>query len=283
MQKKSIYALIALCLIMAWGCAHEQLTPAPDRAGTLDDLTFIGSVKGAESADWSSRTQGATLTSESLIYGDIGSGEVLTRGIIVRTYSVRGASADFLPILFADSKGVFDAGSIRIEGNQYKYALVTDSTILRRNEQTFIDSKGYTTSECYLIKGYSGRLAGLLDKSKTHILYFERIPDAAHGGISCAQRGGPDSLSPTQRVTLSEFGARGDAYVRTFRGAGKVKEETAVSTEPVREKTAVTVPAQEKTETQIERKLRTLKGLLDKGLITKEDYNGKKQELLKNF
>jgi len=292
MQKKLLYCVIVFCCMAAGGCAQNQLLNMSGRSdesiSTIknyqDVLTpefrFLGKVAGAARADWSSTVQGgSTFESESLLYGQVGDGNIITRGLIVRTYKVRGEAADRLPGPVSSKSDALGSGTVKITGRTLAYELMAESNFLQRHEAKIIHDKGYTMSACYLVKAYSGKLAGFFEKATSHIIYFENSEDG-QAGISCARLAESVVLSADQKMLMNEFGVRGDTTVGTLLGGGAAPE-TAVAETSAPTKTDVAVPTTGTTE--LERKLSTLKKLLDKGYITQEDYDKKKLELLENF
>jgi hypothetical protein len=236
-------------------------------------------VKGAEKADWQSKMRGAPFESESMVYGHIGNGNVVEKALIIRTYEIRGASATLLPDLILKNKHLLNSGTVKIASKELKYTIAIDQGEVEKNEKKLISDKGLVFSDCYFLKAYSGRLPGIFKKSISHILYFEK-PGAGRTGVECKNLIQTDGLlSEMGKTLLSDFTVKADACVSKFLGVNNIGK--SVAAEPTPEKSTAETPLEGASE--IERKLTTLKSLLDKGLIVQDDYDRKKLKLLEDF
>jgi len=270
-----------------FGCAQTRLLLESEdesishiknhREALAPEFQFLGKVRGPEKAAWSSRLRGATLQSESLVYGGVSDDQIVERGIIVRTYKILGESDELLHDLFTDNTHVIDSGSMEVAGKDFSYDLLAKQDVLARNERNVMGSKGLIMKDCYLVKEYRSNVRGFLDKSKTQILYF----DATHldqTGSECVQLF-KDVPIEQDSPTLLGFTREADRYFTMLLGGKPAEKSTA-------DKQTTMDSDQEEPgsgTTEIERKLTTLKNLLDKGLITEGDYEKKKAELLEEF
>ena len=287
MYRKTRYYMTALCCIAIIGCAQnkilldngdESISEIENlREALAPDLQFLGKVKIAEKAGSVTRPRGASLTSESLVYGRVSEDNVLEKGMIIRTYEILGESGNILDDLFTKNDTIIDSGTMRIAGRNISYDLLAEQDILEQNERKLTESKGLIVKDCYFVKDYRVNLKGLLDKSKSQILFFDTI-DTGRADLACMQLAhnvpqGKDTLP------LSEFNRQADASLKILlEGKPDVKNSSG---EGAVLESDVGSPASGTTE--LERKLSTLKKLLDKGLITQTDYEKKKSELLEEF
>ncbi|MDT8272976.1 MAG: SHOCT domain-containing protein [Desulfomonilia bacterium] len=279
--------MVALCCLAMLGCAQTRIPLESEdesishiknhREALAPDLQFLGKVRGAEKAAWSSRLRGATLQSESLVYGSVSDNQVVERGIIVRTYKILGESDELLHDLFTDNTHVIDSGSMEVAGKDFSYDLLAKQDVLARNERNLMGSRGLIIKDCYLVKEFRSNMRGFFDKSKSHILYFE----ATHldqTGSECVHLF-KDVPTEQYSAALLTFTQEADRYLTMLLG-GKPAVESAADKQTTMDSDQGE-PGSRRTE--IERKLTTLKNLLDKGLITEGDYEKKKAELLEEF
>jgi len=289
MRKRVLFYLIIFCCVTALGCAKVQpfgesddelILPIQNYQDALEpEIQFLGKVEGAVKADWHGITRGAPLESESVVYGHIGSGNVVEKALIVRTYKIRGESDTLLPDLMIRNKHLLDSGTVEIASKRLIYKLLIDQGGVGENEKKLISDKGLVISGCYLLKAYSGKLTGVFEKSKSHILYFERI-DAGQTGVECRELIQTEgTLLEMGKPLINNFTAKADACVGKLLGVETDVER--VAGEQTSKKTDDAAPFEGTS--VLERKLNTLKNLLDKGLITQDDYDRKKLKLLEDF
>lgn len=289
LKKVFLYLAILSCSAALTGCAQylalmdsndKSLAPIENYQNALEpDLRFLGKVSAPVQAGWESNCNDASLENESIVYGEAGSEGTIRKLLVVRTYKVRGKDSMVLPRLDLDRLPLLDSGSVRIASRQFDYKLLLDQGTIGKDEKKLIGSKGLSTTGCYFLKTYSGRLeTGLFVKSVSHILYYESV-DASNQGAACRQL----IESPAVKNLVNDFSATADGLVRKLISTGSTSggaSENDIGKAPG-EKINPEIPAQGQDE--LERKLTTLKGLLDKGLITQEDYDRKKEELLEDF
>jgi hypothetical protein len=287
MYRKILHYIIAICCISIFGCAqnetilgnrNESISQIKNYQEALaPDFQFLGRVKGTGKAEWSYRLRGATLESESLLYGRMSNGNV-EKGMIVRTYKIRGESDALVSSFFAKNEHIIDSGSIEIAGRTIPYDLLAEQDIFDRDEKKLVDSKGLIMKNCYLVKDYRVDLGRLFDKSRSQILFIDSV-HAGKTGLDCMQL--TENMLPAKdnKSLFSEFNQQADTYVNMLL-AGKTAEKSATDKRVAKE-SGTEVPVSGTTE--LESKLSTLKKLLDNGLITQSDYEKKKAELLEKF
>jgi hypothetical protein len=258
------------------GSSDQPIAPVANYRDALKpDLQFLGKVSAPVKAGWESEHSDARLESESLVYGQAESGGTIEKLLVIRTYQVRGESSMVLPELDLDRQPVLDSGTVSVSSTQFAYTLLPGQGSIGQDERELIGSKGYSMAGCYLLKAYSGRLkTGLFAKTVSHILYFEGT-GAGSTGAACTQF----IQSQDNKRLVNGFSAAADGYVGTL--ISTAEKGKSVSKETTDEMVLPEMPARRASE--LERKLTTLKGLLDKGMITQEDYNKKKEKLLEDF
>ncbi|MBN1380925.1 MAG: SHOCT domain-containing protein [Deltaproteobacteria bacterium] len=282
MKKNILYCLMVIFCVISVGCAKiqtvvsssdELLLPIENHQSVLKpDFQFLGKIYVPLNVDGNHMSQGARLESESLVYGQSSSENVIEKALITRTYEIRGASSEFLPDLDFHHLQSLGSGTLRIASKKLSYHLLVHHNILEENEKKLISDNKLHMGDCYLLKAYTGKLKSYFTKAKSHILYLERISNGKTGSV-CNQVIRADD----QRIGI--FSARADKYVGKLFGVNT--EEKNVPAEPSAKKPDIGIPVDKGTE--LEKKLTTLKSLLDKNLITQDDYNKKKSKLLEDY
>lgn len=238
--------------------SSKPMTPIENYQSALQpDMRFLGKTAAPVKADWSSVSSGAVMEGEALVYVQTGSGNVVEKALIVRTYQIRGGPSTLIPDLDLGNTTLLHKGTTEIGSKDFSYAVLIDQGLIEGPEKKLIKNKGLLMHDCYLHKTYSGKLMDFFQKSKSQILYLERINNCR-------------SANQMEAKVMNDFSARGDSYLRTLLG---VSPSTALRKSEMH-------PGKDDT---LETKLTTLKKLLDAGLITKEDYQKKKTQLLDEF
>jgi hypothetical protein len=288
MWKKLIPISFIIYSLTMFGCASgklfmehddESLSLIKNYQDALEpEFQFLGKVKGAANADWQSISRDASFESESLLYGKVGNKNIVEKGVIIRTYKIRGESANQLAKFFPKNKHILDSGDISIAGKDYSYDLFAMQDILELNEKKIIADKSLLIKDCYLVKEYRGDVKSIINKSKSRMLYFDAV-DTGQTDVQCKQLADPNTLSEKDKSRLRDFSHHSDEYIFKLLNGKSIVDMSA--SKPVQGKAADEKMVVETTE--IEKKLSALKILLDKGLITQSDYDKKKAELLDNF
>lgn len=281
------------------------------------DLKYLGTVKLAESvegrnSDNSDRDE-RTFDANAYLFGQIGPNNRITKGVLIRMLVMYGDPSQVAPDIFLKTgANKLESGDMKILETQYQYDLYTEPDPLAPKEKDLL--KGGLPS-CFLVKALSSRF-GLGNKSRIQILYFEDLT-----GVCGNQRCGAclDSRSRTsqQKQFIREFTDRSYASTR-FLKTRMVEDTTSryVDTEPkvkpvpapvempppapvekVRPKPSPIekiqrAPAEKAQPAPVagpskadalEKRLEALKRIYEKNLISKEDYEKKKAELLKEL
>lgn len=288
MKKGILYCCFAAFLcVVAVGCANMKsfvsngsglMAPIENHESVLrPDFQFLGKVKSPLKAGWhkgQSGLDGLMMDGESVVYGQFGAGGVLEKAILVRTYEIRGASEDLLPDIDFQRLKVLGSATQTIADHDLSSTLLIGHAPISLDEKRTIGHDKISTSDCYLIKTYSGKLKSYFIKSKSHIFYLEKIDKGNEADASCKHVAiGKDD------PRISDFSERADQYVVKLLGASGVAK--TVSADPSGKKTDAGGTLEESGD--LEHKLSTLKSLLDKGLITPEEYHQKKMKLLENY
>ena len=204
--------------------------------------------------------------------------------------------------MLAGAEKVLEAGKVRIEDKSsdegflsstepYRYGIFTGSRVLLENEASHIAAKGITIPGCLLVKTLE-KATNLGNKSRLQILYFEDI-----GNSACAALTEVSTPSEDQKALITSFVSRSNASLQFMATEESGKSERFITAQPTKERReppavqaeeTIAPAAQADVAKPVERverpgigsKLHLLKGLLDDGLITQEDYDRKKQELL---
>lgn len=254
------------------GSASMPIAPIENYQSALQpDLRFLTKIEAPVPADWSSRAVGAVMESESIIYVDTGVGSAVEKGIIIRTYQIRGGPKDIIPDMDFRNKAILAKGTSRIASKDFSYAILIDQGLIDQNEIKSIKDGGLLVPDCKIVKVYRGKLLGYFQKSKSQIIYFERIKNTETPS-AC------NNMTPSE-TDMKSFSDRADVYFRQLLSVKDNEITTANETTAKKPKSEVSIGK----DNDLEKKLSTLKNLLDKRLITQEDYEKKKAKLLEEF
>ena len=210
----------------------------------------------------------------SYIFGDAAA---MTKGVIIRTRTVTGNPNQVFEPLLPERGHELATGMTKILGDEYRYYAVASDNLLTEKEQRALS--GRNISGCLLVKGLERGFA-LGNKSLLQILYFERIED-----FDCNSWQDPKALTGEQESLLGAFLDRSYQEIRFMKGEEVVdatakyvdsdqKKDAAVETPP---------PPAAPLSGDIEKRLEILKNLRDKDLITAEEYENKKAEILEGL
>ncbi len=240
------------------------------------DLGYLGSVQtGSDKADpyaSTSRSDLGSFQAVSYLFGQTGPDKRLTRGVLVRLLAVTGdPNQSALERLLKEiyPSGAIDTGKMKIFDEEYKYTLFFEDDIFTEEEETLL--AGMTSPTCTLVRQIEKK-EGFGNKSRALISYFEEINPC------------PDSrknLSGKEQL-FNDFTERSYSAIRflepekifdaTQRYTGPDKSGNSLGKGHEEAGSAISAP--------IEKRLRALKDLYDKNLISKEDYERKKAEIL---
>ncbi|MBW2630158.1 MAG: SHOCT domain-containing protein [Deltaproteobacteria bacterium] len=227
--------------------------------------------------------------SASYLFEQTGDNGVLRRGVLIRIYRVMGNPEQEVPEMFSRAWRPLETGSMKILKDDYDYRVLACPHVLLQKEREMPSS--HDTAGCFLAKGLERR-AGFGNKSRVQIIYFEPLPQ----GLPCDTWKSVSNLSQEQKIILDGF------IDRSYQGIRFMKKDSVIDTtsryvdkvdmDGGDATTRYTAP-QKAVETQkpvvtpapaaIEKRLETLKKLLDKGLITPEDYEKKKAQILEDL
>ena len=214
----------------------------------------------------------------SYIFVDSEGSSAVKRGVVIRTRTTIGNPNRVVEPLLPDPRNELVSGVTKILGDEYySYAAASDNLFTEQEQRTL--SAG-TVSGCFLVKGLE-REFGLGNKSLLQILYFERIA-SIDGKQLCGNWQDPESLGDEQETFLSAFLERSYQGIRFVKGS-EVTDTTEkyvdqVQTKETQAETQPAAPAPKGGD--IEKRLEVLKDLRDKNLITQEEYERKKNEIL---
>lgn len=249
------------------------------------ELSYIGnaehSEQGAKANPNDRDIQDCTL---SYLFGQGGPQGKLSKGVLVRLTVVRGdpgkARSD------KSLKGMdipLDSGVVKILNDEYEYTFRVRNDLFTQEEAETFTS--VSMAPCYLVK-FLERKAGLGNKSSVQIYYFEDMSSACPGApCDTCLRGSVDDL--IGRHVIRDFDER-SYRAMSFMEPKKIVDVTTRYVRP-EDKDAISVQAAPQGgkgdghSGSIEERLKVLKDLLDKNLITREDYEKKKTEILEGL
>jgi hypothetical protein len=286
------------------------------------DFKYMGTVPLAESIETriSDKVNERSLDANAYLFGQIGQNNRITKGVLIRVLVMYGDPSQVVPeIFFKTGRNILESGEIKILEAQYQYDLYAASELLAPKEKDLLASSRMPS--CILVKQLLSK-SGLGNKSRLQILYFEDLTSAC-GNQPCGTCLDSQNRTEERKPFIKEFTDRSYASIRFLKTrtvedttSRYVDTEPKMQTTPPPiEKTQPTpvekvqpkpapvekvqpIPAEKdrpvlvekpspvveptKTDT-VEKRLEALKRLYEKNLISKEDYERKKTEILKEL
>lgn len=217
----------------------------------------------------------------SYIFGDESGDAVVRRGVIIRTRTVTGNPNQVGEPDLPEKRNELVSGMTKILGDEYQHYAVASDNLFTEQEQRALT--GRDISGCLLVKGLE-RNFGLGNKSLVQILYFERIP-SAEVTPQCGSWQDPSALTDEQDRFLAAFLDRSYQGVRFVKGS-EVTDATVKYVDREKKGDAEAekaLPPAAPDGGDIEKRLQVLKNLRDKDLITQDEYERKKLEILEGL
>ncbi len=206
-------------------------------------------------------------------------GGQFARGIVVRLYTVGGDPLKMTTALHPCAPDELDSGMVAIGDEAYA------SRIFLTGRELFRDGEGALISgtRCFVVQSLE-RAAGFGNKSRIQILYLEPAM-AVLVDQGCSPAAYPGRLTQAQEHALAGFRDRSLASLQ-FPGQGPPRQEGSTSVRRADTPAPAASdgpPAVLSQPDPLATKLRLLKDLREQDLITQEDYDRKKAELLDEF
>jgi hypothetical protein len=245
-------------------------------------LSYVGKAEHvAPEASINPNNRDIQDSTSSYLFGQVDSQGRLREGILLRLTVVRGDPSKARNGLSAQEKAVsLDSGLVKILNDEYGYTLYSNGDLFTEEEAGILASG--STASCYLVKLLE-RQAGLGNKSLVQIYYFEDISSECprEQCSTCLLAVADESK---RKQIIRDFDER-SYLVISFMEPKKIVDETSRYVKPGDKGTKpVEEISQDRngdgTSGSMEERLRVLKDLLDKNLITREDYEKKKAEIL---
>lgn len=298
MFRKIVLYVAAISLVMVHGCAEfDQLQVKREVRGNVfssttprlelridDDLKLIGAVEEErvpERKSFENDPLENTTKYLSYIFGDTAGDGMVVRGVVIRIRTITGNPNQVIEPLLPDRRNALVSGMTKILGDEYHSYAVAGENLFTGKERRALS--GQNISGCLLVKGLE-RDFGLGNKSLLQILYFERILTSG-GSPQCVKWQDPGALTDEQDRFLGGFLGRSCQGIRFVKG-GEVVDSTAKYVDRDKNKDAAvetSPPAAAPRAGDIEERLEILKNLRDKDLITREEYDRKKAEILEGL
>jgi len=223
----------------------------------------------------------SSIKDTSYLFGQFNQGGKLSKGILVRMTVHMGDPSQQGQNTTEEGRTVLDSGIERILEQEYQSLFYTQHDIFTIQEKGLLPQG--SLSVCYLVKLLQKK-AGLGNKSRVEIVYFEDIA-AGCKGSSCEGCLKAGMLTQTQIQHMREFTDRSYSSVRfieppkTFNATSKYVD----SDKNPQPQGNINQDVDTQKIGTIEQRLKALKDLYDNSLITKEDYEKKKEEILKQL
>jgi len=322
-MKKVLYGIAAIAFVFIFGCAAEmdsmraEMDQLQTKREVRDNIFYSSSpavkLKLAPELVFRGKTreekdethqQGRTsdpmeynFERESYLFEQTGDDGALKRGVLIRIYHIMGNPEQEVPEMFLRAWKPLETGSMKILKDDYDYRVLACQHVLLQRERKIPSS--HDTAGCFLAKGLERR-AGFGNKSRVQIIYYEPLPQ----GLPCDTWRDVNNLSQGQKTILANF------IDRSYQGVRFMKKDSVVDTTsryvdkvdmdggdattrytapqkavetPVPVVTPAPVAPEAGAKSAVEKRLDTLKNLLDKELITPEDYDRKKTQILEDL
>jgi hypothetical protein len=286
------------------------------------DFKYMGTVPLAEGVETriSDKVNEKSLDANAYLFGQIGRNNRIEKGILIRLLVMYGDPSQVVPeIFFKTGVNILESGEIKILEAQYQYDLYTATELLAPKEKDLLASS--RIPPCILVKQLSSK-SGLGNKSRLQILYFEDLTSTC-GNQPCGNCLDSQNRTEERKPFIKEFNDRSYTSLRFLKTrtvedttSRYVDAEPKVQTPPAPIEKAQPIPVEKvqpkpapvekvqpipaekvrpvpvekaspvaeptKTDT-VEKRLEALKRLYEKNLISKEDYEKKKTEILKEL
>ncbi|HOS96338.1 MAG TPA: SHOCT domain-containing protein [Deltaproteobacteria bacterium] len=288
---------VIMLILLASGCAElrryevsrsvdDNLLSSsfPELKVQIDkNLSYIGTIEGPAQEQSRTMKTDVQYSTASYLFGRFTPEGMLDRGVLVRFRVLTGDPGKAPQE--QDGQGAenpIETGSVRVYEEEYRYQLYTGKSVLAERELGLL--KPSAATPCYLIKRLE-KDAGLGNKSGTRIYYFENIASVCPG-TACEDCLGSGIADERRQQVLRDFDERSYRSI-AFLETRKVIDATSKygiekGTPPAGLLPSTPLDKEPSADT-VEHRLRTLKDLLDKNLITQEDYDRKKEEILKGL
>lgn len=251
------------------------------------ELKYLGTVMIEENTD---ERMGANtdpreyaFQADSYLFVQTDPGKRIAKGVLIRMLVTHGDPSQPIPEVFTrENQNILESGETKILKDTYHYEVYTEPELFVPKERGLL--KGIRVPRCLLVKQLWIK-AGLGNKSRIQVLYFED-PSSVCGTRSCGTCLARKDRTEEQKRYFQEFTDRSYASIR-FQETKTVEDSTSryVDTVP-KGRPAPSYeqapPVAESAET-LERRLEALKRLRDKNLISEEDFEKKKADLLKEL
>jgi hypothetical protein len=223
----------------------------------------------------------SSIKNNSYLFGQFNQGGKLSKGVLVRMTVHMGDPSQQGQNTTGEDRNVLDSGIERILEQDYQSLFYTQHDIFTKQEKGLLPQG--SSAVCYLVKLLQKK-AGLGNKSRVEIIYFEDIA-AECGDSSCEGCLKAGMLTQTQIQHMREFSDRsysGIRFIEPLKTINATSKYVDYDKNPQPQGNINQNIDTLKTGT-IEQRLKALKDLYDKNLITKEDFEKKKAEILKQL
>jgi hypothetical protein len=221
------------------------------------------------------------LKNTSYLFGQFDQGGRLSKGIYIRLIVITGDPSQPGQDQTVMGRSILDSGKEKILDEEYQSLVFTQNDIFTKEEKTLLPQASTTT--CYLVKLLQ-RKAGLGNKSRVEIYYYEDISSEC-GNSSCNECLKPGMLTDSQKQLMHDFTETSYASIRFMEPRKTIDTtsryvDTETKAQPAEKASTGIEPFKADT---VEKRLQALKSLFEKDLISKEEYEKKKAEILKGL
>lgn len=267
-MQKTIYGLFSL--IFMFGCASTQVienrfvSKNPDVSVLVDPaFKYIGSIKNRGTSASFGNMGPVSYEEEAFFFiKQKGSGN---SGKSIVALSIQKVGTYFIPDLYPKMANYLEYDTLTLGNNKFYYWTEIEYPNMKNYKTIWLKGNGIVLPKCIITKSYS-RTLNL--STRVVINYLE---DPIWGNYQCTDWSNKEMLQNDQREFLKAFSKQGN---ESFKVIADSATDTYISSPQKSTKKNLNETAE---------KMKVLGELLEKGLITQEEYNDKKRKLLEQF
>jgi len=279
--RKIRFFYIFLCLLFVFSCAtlavkrdvqnnvfYSSYNPKT-KIDINSDIPFINKYEYDSGVIqfMSGEGGGTNYKSEIYMFAQVGDGNIINKAVCIEIHKL--TSGFWTHDLLVKIQNRLDSGVIKYHGEAYQYAIFVSSNLLGNKLRRDVSKEGVIASSCYL----SRKLGRIADRDDTliYVTYAEDIfYNKSINKYKCSEWQKAITLTLDQKLFLAEF-------IHRCEKAVKILGEDFFVDKPHKKSDS------KKPNGKLENKLIKLRNLLKEGLITQEEYDKKKTELLEKF
>jgi hypothetical protein len=258
-----------ILLVFLFGCASIQVSgnlfvsKNPDVSVLVDpSFKYIGSDKDSWLGDSVTGTK-IRYEEESFLFLKEKSREVIGHSIVI--LSLQKIQTSYTSDLFSNKKTYLENDIETLGYNEYQYITRIEFPSMSKYITRYLTNNGIILPTCIMVKRYS---RAVYPNKLMAITYLEELP---RGPYKCTDWANKEMLQEGQKIIIKAFSKRGNESFKVIADSAEI--------------TNISFPQKATKENWSEKaeKIKALRELLEKKLITQEEYDEKKKQLLEEF